>query len=152
MTIKYGLPIVTVRWADCDSGTPIFWSLSFLGERGCDVLQVGRVGTVISLHSPSVNDWRPKWDCVFLMSQRFENRERVMIKVERQSKWQRSLFREHSVKVKLFSFFFFWRLVPALFIYLLLLFLLFLFCKKLQILYCLHGTFVVLLCVNALSY
>lgn len=41
---------VTVRWADCDSGTPIFWSLSFLGERGCDVLQVGSVGPIISLY------------------------------------------------------------------------------------------------------
>lgn len=50
MMTKYRLPIVTVRWADCDSGTPIFWSLSFLGERGCDVLQVGSVGPIISLY------------------------------------------------------------------------------------------------------
>lgn len=35
MTSKYGLPIVAVRWTDCDSGTPIFWSVSFpSGGRG----------------------------------------------------------------------------------------------------------------------
>lgn len=34
MTSKYGLPIVAVRWTDCDSGTPIFWSVSFLGGVG----------------------------------------------------------------------------------------------------------------------
>lgn len=50
MMTKYGLPIVTVCWADCDSGTPIFWSPSFLGERRCNVLQVGSVGPVISLY------------------------------------------------------------------------------------------------------
>ena len=45
---KYGHPIVTVRQADCDSRTPIFSSPSFLGETGCDVLQVVSVGPVIS--------------------------------------------------------------------------------------------------------
>ncbi len=69
---KYGLPIVTVRRADCDSRTPIFWSPSFLAARGCDVLQVGSVGPVISLYPPSSDDRRPKWDCVFQMSQRLK--------------------------------------------------------------------------------
>lgn len=70
--------------ADCGSGTPIFWSPSFLVERGCDGLQVGRVGPVISLYSPSRADRRPKWDCVFSNITPFENGERLMIKVEQQ--------------------------------------------------------------------
>lgn len=57
------------------------------------MLQVVSVGPVISLYPPSSDNRKPKWDCVFQMSQRLKMGERVMIKVERQSKWQRSLFR-----------------------------------------------------------
>lgn len=77
---KYGLPIVTDQWADCDSGTPIFWSLSFLAERGCDLPQEGTVSSV-SLYSSSSNDRRPNWDCVFQMS------ECLKIGSESWSKW-----------------------------------------------------------------
>ena len=57
--------------ADCASVTPILWSLSFLGERGCDVLQVGIVGPAISLY-PLPAMMGDQTDCVFQMSQRLK--------------------------------------------------------------------------------
>lgn len=91
MTSKYGLPIVAVRWTDCDSGTPIFWSVSFwcVGGGG-DLLQGASVCPIISLYPPLSDDGRPKWDCVFPNVTVLENGERVTIKVEWQRKWQRS--------------------------------------------------------------
>lgn len=65
MTSKFGLPIVAVRWTDCDSGTPIFWSVSFLVGGGGDLLQEAGVCPAISSCPPPSDDGRPKWDRVF---------------------------------------------------------------------------------------
>lgn len=93
MTSKYGLPIVAVRWTDCDSGTPIFWSVSFLvgrGGGGGDLLQEAGACPVISSCPPPSGDGRPKWDRVFPNVTVLENGERVTVKVERRRKWQRT--------------------------------------------------------------
>lgn len=84
MMTKFGLPIVTLRQANCDSRTPIFCSASFLGEMGCDVLQVASVGPVISLYPlpAMIGD-----QCGI----GFENGERVMITVERRSLYRTEL-------------------------------------------------------------
>lgn len=93
---KYGLPIATVRWADCDSRTSIYGCRHFV--EGEDVMSCrwGAPALLFPPRPPPSHDGRPKWDCVFQMSQRFENGERVMIKVERRSKWQHSVFRSDS--------------------------------------------------------
>lgn len=93
---KYGLPIATVRWADCDSRTSIYGCRHFV--EGEDVMSCrwGAPALLFPPRPPPSHDGRPKWDCVFQMSQRFENGERVMIKVERRRKWQHSVFRSDS--------------------------------------------------------
>lgn len=93
---KYGLPIATVRWADCDSRTSIYGCRHFV--EGEDVMSCRWAAPALLFppRPPPSHDGRPKWDCVFQMSQRFENGERVMIKVERWSKWQHSVFRSDS--------------------------------------------------------
>lgn len=107
---KYGLPIVMVRRADCDSRTPIFRSPSFLGERWCDVLQVGSVGPVISLY-PLPAMIGDQSGIVF-----FKCHRRLKMGSESWSKWNGRANGsahflepswEHSVRVKRFSFIFF---------------------------------------------
>lgn len=94
---KYGLPIVAVRWADCDSRTSIYGCHHFV--EGEDVMSCWWAvpALLFPSHPPPSDDGRPKWDCVFQMSQRFENGEQVMIKVEWLRKWQHSVFRSDSI-------------------------------------------------------
>lgn len=94
---KYGLPIVAVRWADCDSGTSIYGRRHFV--EGEDVMSCWWAvpALLFPSHPPPGDDGPPKWDCVFQMSRRFENGDQVMIKVERRRKWQHSVFRSDSI-------------------------------------------------------
>lgn len=94
---KYGLPIVAVRWADCDSRTSIYGCRHFV--EGEDVMSRWWAAPALLFpsHPPPGDDGRPKCDCVFQMSRRFENGEQVMIKVERRRKWQHSVFRSDSI-------------------------------------------------------
>lgn len=92
---KYGLPIVAVRWADCDSGTSIYGRRHFVA--GEDVMSCW--WAVPALLFPPHPALLPAMMAhqsgivVFQMSRRFENGDQVMIKVER----RRSVFRSDSV-------------------------------------------------------
>lgn len=95
-------------------GRLFFGHRHFLG-RGCDVLQVGSVGPVISLYPLSSDDRRPKWDCVFQMSQRLKMGSESWSKWNSRANGSAHFLEpswEHSVKVKRFlSFFGAWCLV-----------------------------------------
>lgn len=94
---KYGLPIGTVRWADCDSRTSIYGCRHFV--EGEDVMSCRWAAPALLFpsHPPSQPWWETKVELCFPNVTAFENGEQVMIKVERRSKWQHSVFRSDSL-------------------------------------------------------
>lgn len=69
---KYGLPIVTVRRADCDSRTSIYGCRHFLEREDVMCCRWAVSALLFPSYPPSSDDRRPKWDCVFQMSQRLK--------------------------------------------------------------------------------